>query len=259
MNEKKSPGPLSEALELAQTGVTSIVGSGGKTTLLYALASEFAGAGKPVVMTTTTKLFPPEARRKVKVQLLGNEPVPAWELERLIKPGELILLATETTLDGKLRGINEELVNQLADLPNTKVLVEADGSSRRPLKGWAPWEPVVPVRTEHMVVMVGGSGLGRNLSPDWVHRPEVFARAAGLLPGERINPEALAKVLLGPDGPFKTLPPKATSSLIVNQADSVSTSYLKAFFKVLTLSQTEGSGFDRLLEGRLRWGKLTRL
>lgn len=259
MNEKNSPGPLSEALELAQTGVASIVGSGGKTTLLYALASEFAGAGKPVVMTTTTKLFPPEARRKVNVHFLGNEPVPAWELDRLIKPGELILFATETTLDGKLRGVNEEQVNQLADLSHVKVLVEADGSSRRPLKGWAPWEPVVPARTEHMVVMVGGSGLGRNLGPDWVHRPEVFARAASLLPGERINPEALAKVLLGPEGPLKTLPKKATSSLIVNQADSVSTSYLKAFFKVITQSQVGEKAFDRHLEGRLRWGKLTRL
>jgi molybdenum cofactor cytidylyltransferase len=259
MSEKKFPGSLSQALSLPQSGVTSIVGSGGKTTLLYALASEFAKAGRRVVMTTTTKLFPPEANRKVKVHFLGNELVPSWELERFIKPGELLLLATETTLDGKLRGINEQQVNQLADLANTKVLVEADGSSRRPLKGWAPWEPVVPARTEHMVVIVGGLGLGRNLTPDWVHRPEVFAKASGLTPGERINPEALAKVLMGPEGPLKSLPQNADASLIVNQADSVSTNYLKAFFQALDQYKNGERVFDLLLEGRLRWGRLRRV
>jgi len=51
------------------------------------------------------------------------------------------------------------------------VLVEADGAAGRPLKAWAAWEPVIPGQTCLLVVMAGASGLGRPLTPAWVHRP----------------------------------------------------------------------------------------
>ena len=40
--------------------ITALVGAGGKTTLMYALARRMADAGRRVVCTTTTKIFPPE-------------------------------------------------------------------------------------------------------------------------------------------------------------------------------------------------------
>lgn len=40
--------------------MTALVGAGGKTTLMYALARRMADAGRRVVCTTTTKIFPPE-------------------------------------------------------------------------------------------------------------------------------------------------------------------------------------------------------
>ena len=42
-------------------GVTAIVGGGGKTTLMERLALELASAGHTVLVTTTTRIFPPEA------------------------------------------------------------------------------------------------------------------------------------------------------------------------------------------------------
>lgn len=54
-----------EALFAGSGGVafprmTALVGAGGKTTLMYALARRTADAGRRVVCTTTTKIFPPE-------------------------------------------------------------------------------------------------------------------------------------------------------------------------------------------------------
>ena len=40
-------------------GVTAIIGSGGKTTLLYLLARELSHTGS-VIVTTTTHIFPPD-------------------------------------------------------------------------------------------------------------------------------------------------------------------------------------------------------
>ena len=52
---------LPEALRLEGGGVVSLVGAGGKTSLMYRLARELAGAGQSVLTTTTTHIYPPSA------------------------------------------------------------------------------------------------------------------------------------------------------------------------------------------------------
>ena len=50
---------LIELLGLESPGVVCLVGSGGKTSLMYALAAEAAADGLTAVVTTTTKIFRP--------------------------------------------------------------------------------------------------------------------------------------------------------------------------------------------------------
>lgn len=45
--------------------VTALVGAGGKTTLMYALAASTVAAGEKVICTTTTKIFPQIGRAHV--------------------------------------------------------------------------------------------------------------------------------------------------------------------------------------------------
>ena len=50
---------LIEALKPLERGVVSLVGAGGKSSLMYKLARELSDAGKSVLTTTTTKIFVP--------------------------------------------------------------------------------------------------------------------------------------------------------------------------------------------------------
>lgn len=52
-------GSLCQALDLSHPQTVALAGSGGKTTLMHALAAELTAAGQMVVITTTTKIFPP--------------------------------------------------------------------------------------------------------------------------------------------------------------------------------------------------------
>ena len=52
---------LVEALALKGARVVSLTGSGGKTTLMFAIASEFLATGERVLLTTTTKIARQEA------------------------------------------------------------------------------------------------------------------------------------------------------------------------------------------------------
>ena len=57
--EEGAVGFLIEALGLQAREVISLVGAGGKTTLMFRLAKELLLSGKRVVTTTTTKILEP--------------------------------------------------------------------------------------------------------------------------------------------------------------------------------------------------------
>lgn len=194
-------GNLASALKI-EPGITAIIGSGGKSTLLRALGLELMRAGGRVLICTTTHMFPVagvpwdgSSRR------LGAAP---WKPGALHTPGctcevcaglargsicQAGVLNPET---GKLSAPAESL-DQLAQRFDY-VLAEADGSKRLPLKAHASWEPVVPVGTANVVWIVGASGFGRPIN-EAVHRPELFCERCGCKPADIATPERVAQTL----------------------------------------------------------------
>jgi molybdenum cofactor cytidylyltransferase len=113
-----------------------------------------------------------------------------------------------------------EGLRRLADNRNWPLLIEADGSRRRPLKAPAEHEPVVPGWVNHTVVVAGLSGIYQPLSETWVHRPERFAKISGLSPGDPVTPESLVQVLLAPAGGLWNLPEAGQKTVLLNQAST---------------------------------------
>lgn len=212
-------GPLRDSLGLGQPTTVAMAGSGGKTTLLYALAKELARAGQTVVVTTTTRIFPPTLEQAPQTWLIGPAGPEAGELARRLAGGLPLCVAAGTADQGKLIGLSFEQLEGLAG-GGRWLLVEADGAARLPLKGWAEHEPVLPPKAELVVVVVGASGLGQPLGKSAVHRPEFFAEQSGLALGQPVRGAALARALLGPHGPLRDLPPNARAVVLVNQVDA---------------------------------------
>ncbi len=200
---------LARALDLGSHELISLVGGGGKTTALFALGSQLQGR---VVLTTTTKM----GRDRT-----GGRPV-------LFSP-------TDDELDaavGRDRSVvawkEDAVYKALGVEPQTcdhwfgrydHVVVEADGSRRRPFKAPRPYEPVIPSRSTMVVACVGASALGRVIT-DQCQRPLRVAAAAGCEPGQRLTPERLAAVLLGERGSRKGVPPGARFAVMINQVTS---------------------------------------
>jgi hypothetical protein len=55
---------LCRGLALGKNGVISLVGAGGKTSLMFRLAHELSASGDTVLTTTTTKIYPPAGQSK---------------------------------------------------------------------------------------------------------------------------------------------------------------------------------------------------
>ncbi len=100
------------------------------------------------------------------------------------------------------------------------LLIEADGSRLHPLKAPAIQEPPIPDFAQMVVVTAGLSGLGKPLSAETVHHPEIFGSLSGLQLGEVITPDAIVRVFTHPQGGLKNIPPQAQRIALLNQADS---------------------------------------
>lgn len=160
-------------------GVTAVIGSGGKTGLILALAKELSENAR-VIVCTTTKIFPPEMPC-----------VTDGDMESVLRKHSLICVGTPTP-EGKLSAPKTEL-SELARLADY-VLVEADGAKRMPLKAHADYEPVIPKEAGEVICVVGLSGIGKPIK-DAVHRAEIFTRNLGVDLDEIVTPQSVAKHL----------------------------------------------------------------
>jgi len=209
---------LTRALGLERSRVVSLCGAGGKTTLLFALAREFVAAGERVLITTTTKMARDEVERWPCFAAAGAGQV--FENAGGLS-GAAVAFSGWSVEGDKAIGFAPELINELARTRHfDRILVEADGSARKPLKAPAAHEPVIPAATQALVMVAGLNGLGLPLRAENVFRPEVWARLSGLAPGAALSAESLAKVVVHADGLAKGCPADSRRLLFLNRADS---------------------------------------
>lgn len=175
---------LTELLEV-EPGLTAVVGSGGKTTLLRVLGGELAATGHTVILTTTTKILPFS-------RLPTLTAATAAEVAAALRKSPLLCLGSPLPGSEKLTApaLAPEELTALAEY----VLVEADGAHHRPLKAHAAYEPVIPSNARGTICVVGLSGLGQPIA-EAAHRPEVYARLAGATPETPVTPALAAAVL----------------------------------------------------------------
>lgn len=205
------------ALELV-----SLVGGGGKTTLLRALGG-FLSLRGTVLLTTTTKMAPGPLP---PLLLEGTAPEEGAARIRaaLSRPAHpLILAAQRHVRDGdreKLEGFSPETVDRLwEDRAADFLICEADGTRHKPLKAWADWEPPVPSLTTLLCAVLGADRLGEPLTEEHVHRMALMTERFGLRPGDILTPERLAALLESPHGYLKNAPPTGRRLVLLNRSD----------------------------------------
>jgi probable selenium-dependent hydroxylase accessory protein YqeC len=242
---------LVSAIPLRERELIAIVGGGGKTNLLFALAEELRSRGRRVITSTTTKVRYEEALRAPSSVALDSEP--RW-LERvregLLESGHLFV--SRKPLDsGKVEGIDPVAAARIYEESLSDYLIlEADGSAGRPVKAPAPHEPVIPSATTLTVAVMGLDALERPFSAETVFREELFERMTGIAPGENLTPQVLAKVFLDPEGLFKGTPPSAGRCVFLNKLDSLARREGSFTLAELLLSEA-GGGISRVVIGSL--------
>ncbi|MCU0502685.1 MAG: selenium cofactor biosynthesis protein YqeC [Anaerolineae bacterium] len=216
---------LPHAFSLGSKEVIALSGGGGKTTLMFRLATELTAAGQRVVTTMTTRIFVSQMAQAPLAFVLHGEGALLAQLPEALAEHRHVLIAGGTMVEqDKAEGVPPEFLDRIAAQPAVDVvIVEADGSRRLPFKAPAQHEPVIPIGTTVLVPVVGLDVVGKPLVAGQVHRPELVAALSGAKLGDPVTPEMMAAVLAHPEGGAKGLPPGARLVPFLNKVEDEAT------------------------------------
>lgn len=172
--------------------IAAIVGAGGKTTSMFALASALAERGLRVVTTKSTNIHRPSLARSPKLVVVPHE---RWrsELPPILAEHPVVTVVTAAPTPRRYDGIPPDLAPDLLSASSADVLiVEADGARRRLLKAPADHEPAMPAGATLVIPVACLAAVGRPLAERHVHRPELAAEILGV---ELQTPLTIAHVL----------------------------------------------------------------
>ncbi len=202
-------GDLDVVLRLKDRRLIALAGAGGKTSLLYAICESMGKDQKAAVGCTTTQMFLSEENL-----CLAEDPDTITDEARK----RSFVIAGTVNTKGKLGPMAEEVfgsVMRKADL----VCVEADGSRRLPIKAPGENEPVIPDKTELLIVVIGLSAVGKPVKDVTCRIGEVCRITEGL-PEDRISEKDAARILyFGYVKPLKEQFPEMEIVPVLNQAD----------------------------------------
>jgi len=209
---------LAASLRVEPGQVLAFTGAGGKTQAITRLAQELSQG--PVLVTTTTRLGHDQGGFAA-LHLQVTEPDWQAALQENLSPGRPLLLTGAPDPEGKWTSPGVEALAAARGLvvaAGGVMLVEADGARSRSLKAPASHEPVVPDFADQVAVLAGLDALGRPLSPEVVHRPELAGPIMGIEPGEAIGAEHVARLLGSAAGGLQGIPETALVRAVLNKA-----------------------------------------
>lgn len=178
---------------LRDSRVISIIGAGGKTSLLIKLGDLFTSQDEKTLLTTTTHLASD------------------------ISYGDADLFV-EKESEHKYRSPELSLINQKVD-EYDRVIIEADGARRLPLKFHTSRDPVIIDRTDTVLSVIGISALGKPLSEVLFGIDEYRSETNR---DDEVCTLATIKALIeAKSGALKSTEGKKTF-VVINQADTLS-------------------------------------
>lgn len=189
-----------------QKHIISLVGGGGKTTIMYELAAFFAQQGRRTVCLTTTHIWQPELNIAAIEQAPWplRQPVYAadWQqVEHLWHLGHYAVIGACEAGSGKLVAPSDALLDKALKSCDV-ALIESDGSKQMPCKLPREGEPVLLNASDIVIAVAGLDALGKSLEEAcfrWQLGREIFTTSCNLLMDEA----KLAQILLSEKGSRK--------------------------------------------------------
>eukprot|EP01008_Symbiontida_sp_HLA12_P002717 NODE_64_length_1503_cov_1.678261_g61_i0.p1 GENE.NODE_64_length_1503_cov_1.678261_g61_i0~~NODE_64_length_1503_cov_1.678261_g61_i0.p1 ORF type:complete len:295 (+),score=100.24 NODE_64_length_1503_cov_1.678261_g61_i0:340-1224(+) len=219
---------LREAFLLKDGGVVSLVGAGGKTSLMFRLARELSEQGASVLTATTTRIRKPTWEQSRHVIWADSPDELARRAKKILKKSPHVCAGAAPAAGlspgsrerpGKLTGFSPEFIDEVAATGLFQwIIIEADGAAMTPIKAPADHEPVIPASSGWVIGALGLKNIGKPLNDAHVFRSRLFGRLSGLAPGDPVSGESAAVSIVHEKGIMKGAPDRAVKIAFLNMA-----------------------------------------
>ena len=198
-----------------------LVGGGGKTTVMYELATAWADCGRRVLVLTSTHILKPAD---------GSFAADAAAVHNLWQQGRYAVIGTPELATGKLTAPPQEVYENLQPQADV-ILCEADGSRHLPCKAPAEHEPVLLPDSDIVLAVAGMDALGRPLAQA-CQRTQLAAELLDCSVEKRINAQMLASLLLSEQGARKNVGARAYY-IVLNKCDLLKAAQQEEILRLL--------------------------
>ena len=211
--------------------IVSLVGAGGKTTVMYQLAEHFAKKGKKVLVTTTTHIWKPAS----------NFAKSLAEVEALWQAGSYAVVGSIEVGTGKLTQLPKDVFENYCSLADL-VLIEADGAKGLPCKAPAKNEPVLLDVSDTVIAVMGLDALHKSIS-EVCFRLEKVQEVLEVSSEHKLTEDDAVKLLLSKQGACKNVGQREFY-IVLNKCDDKDR--LKCALKSGNLLEKEGFDIEKL-------------
>lgn len=183
---------FTDAFGIEKGAVVSLIGAGGKTSLLVGIGYELAEAGWRVLAAATVPV--PEEQLSLFPAALPVDTDLA-EISRTLSDARFVVLHGEVA-HGRALAVSPALLDALLDRIDSDVLlVEADNAAGKPLKAPYPGEPQIPKATTLVIPVASFAAVGQALNDENVYNGQAMIDRCGFPLNGSIRPSWIAQVI----------------------------------------------------------------
>lgn len=211
---------LLDVLQVKDRELICLVGGGGKTTTMYALAKALNLQERNVAISTTTSIFYPNEEEVDKFIVEENIEKLHRMLSQNVSSNKIIGFGSNIKPTRKVSGIEGQEIDEIKKMGFFDYLiVEGDGAKGKPIKAPAEHEPVIPSLASIVLVVIGMDGCGVLLNEENVHRPYIISKITGIPLGEVLTSVGIATLVNDSMGLMKGIPSQARTFLLINKVN----------------------------------------
>lgn len=237
---------LAEIIDVNKDSIVTVVGAGGKTSLINYLANYYKDSYS-ILLTTTTKIFPPKEKFYDSLLMLKDK-------YKVITPKKngVVVCGSHINNEEKIVGLEFNDLDKL--IPKFDlVLIEGDGSKMKKIKGWRNNEPVVHPKTLKVIGVLDITAYDMDINEENIHRLEELKKITPINQNRKITIENLYDIVLSENGIFKNS--IGEKMLFINKVES---DYYEELAKNLIENITNTNSNINIVYGSIKKGILKR-
>ena len=192
---------LIDAFKINNKDIITIIGAGGKTSLMFSISSLLRNKYK-VLATTTTNIYIPNKDTYDEILMLNDFAEENYYTILENNKNGVYVVGNHIVNNLKVKGLTFEMLDKIIPYFDI-VIIEGDGSKEKCLKGWNDLEPVIYPKSTKTIGILDITSIGVDIKEENIHRVDRFLEIINDYASNKVSIQHLEKLILHKYGLFK--------------------------------------------------------